>query len=207
MNTESVDAYLRDGCGRCEHYQTPQCKVHLWTDALVLLRALVLEEGLVENMKWGSPCYTLDGANVLMITSFREYCSISFFQGVLLEDEAGLLSAPGPNSQAFRLLKVTSAAEVREKHDLIRAYVREAIELQKSGRKVEFAKSPGEVPDELQAVLDADPVAAEAYAALTPGRQRSYILHVSSAKQESTRVSRAEKCVPKILSGKGFNER
>ncbi|PKN57532.1 MAG: hypothetical protein CVU56_10375 [Deltaproteobacteria bacterium HGW-Deltaproteobacteria-14] len=207
MNTTSVDAYLADGCGRCDQYQTPQCKVHLWTSALVELRALLVASGLSEEMKWGSPCYTLDGKNVVMLTSFKDHCALSFFKGVLLADERGVLAAPGPNSQAMRLFKFTSRDEVRAQRELVVRYLEEAIALERAGATVTFAASPEPMPAELSAQLAADPALSAAFDALTPGRRRSYILHVSGAKQAKTRAARAERCVPLILAGKGFNER
>jgi uncharacterized protein YdeI (YjbR/CyaY-like superfamily) len=207
MNNTSVDAYLEDGCGRCEHYKTPQCKVHRWTEALVALRAVLLESGLTEEMKWGSPCYTLNGKNVVMLSSFKGYCALSFFKGALLADERGVLAPPGPNSQAARLFKFASAEQVRAHRQLAARYIEEAIEVAKAGAKVTFGQSPEPVPAELQARLDAAPPLKAAFDALSPGRRRSYILHVSGAKQSKTREARAERCIPKILEGKGFNER
>lgn len=207
MNNTSVDAYLQDGCGRCERYQTPQCKVHRWTDALVALRALLLETELVEEMKWGSPCYTLDGKNVVMITSFLDFCALAFWKGVLLADPNSVLEAPGPNSRVIRQFRFTSAARVEANEEAVRGFLKQAIELERSGAKVETGGIPEPMPDELLVVLDGDPEVRAAYDALTPGRQRSYILHVSGSKNEATRAGRAERCVTKILAGKGFNER
>lgn len=208
MVTRDVETYFTEGCGRCNLFQTPRCKVHLWTDALQELRAMILATGLDETMKWGSPTYTLEGCgNVVMLTSFREYCALSFPRGSLLTDPEGVLEAPGPNSQAGRLLKFTDVQQVRERADLIRRTLEEAIVVHRSGKKVVFAERPEPIPDELQARLDEDPVLASAFEALTPGRQRSHILHVSGAKQRATRESRVEKCVPKILDGKGFLDR
>jgi uncharacterized protein YdeI (YjbR/CyaY-like superfamily) len=206
MNTTSVDAYLRDGCGRCEHYQTPQCKVLLWTDALVALRELARASGLDETMKWGSPCYTLGGKNVAMIVSFRESCGLSFFKGAALTDDDGLLESAGPNSRHARFVKVRSVAEVNARRKQIAALLKQAIALEQAGTKV--AKAPPEpVPGELARRLAADPALRAAFEALTPGRRRSHVLHVSGAKQAETRERRVEKCVSDILAGRGFNER
>ncbi len=206
MNNTSVDSWLTDGCGRCEHYRTPQCKVHDWTELLVELREVLRESGLLETMKWGSPCYTLDGKNVVMLTALRDYCAISFFKGSLIDDPERRLEAPGPSSQAARLFKFTSLEQVRANRGLAAAYVARAIEIERSGQRVEF-RSDEPVPDELQVILDGDPAVAAAFEALTPGRKRSYVLHVSGAKQARTREARAERCIPKILAGRGFNER
>lgn len=207
MNTTSVDAYLADGCGRCDLYQTPSCKVLRWTDILVALRALVNTTGLTEEMKWGSPCYTLDGANVLMVSALKEAACVSFFKGTLLSDTAGILESPGPNSQAYRLIKFTSLAELDAHREATIALVTQAIALERAGAKVTFAKAPEPVPAELQAILDADPALAAAFAALTPGRQRSHVIHVSGAKTTAARTSRAGKCAEKIREGKGFLDR
>ncbi len=207
MNRGDVDSFFADGCGRCDHYKTPRCKVHSWTEPLSLLREVLLGAGLKEQLKWGSPCYTDGGRNVVMLVAFKDYCGLSFFKGVLLTDTTGALRAPGPNSRAARYLAFTSADQVRERRELAGRFVREAIEVERSGRKVSFNKSVEPMPEELQSVLDADPAVKTAFEALTPGRRRSYILHVSGAKQARTRETRAGKCVPKILRAKGFNER
>lgn len=207
MNDISVEAYLADGCGRCELYQTPQCKVHLWTDPLVALRERVLASGLTETMKWGAPCYTLDGQNVVMMSALKEFVALSFFKGALLDDVHDLLEAPGPNTRHARLLKFTSVDQVQKRAEAIADYLAQAIANERAGRRVERVEAPEPMPEELQAVLDGDPAAAAAFDALTPGRRRSYVLHVGGAKQAKTRAARAERCIPKVLTGKGFNER
>lgn len=207
MNTTSVDAYLADGCGRCEHYRTPQCKVHLWTDALVLLREIVLAAGLVETMKWGSPCYTLDGENVVMLGSFRTSCTLSFLNAAGLSNSSGLLVPAGPSSKHASVFRFTSAAEVADRRSLLEETIAEAIALVAAGVRPTVSRSVEPVPEELAAVLASNPTWEEAFQALTPGRRRSYVLHVSGAKKSPTRTARAERCIPKILSGKGFNER
>jgi uncharacterized protein YdeI (YjbR/CyaY-like superfamily) len=207
INRTSVDAYLQDGCGRCEHYTTPACKVLRWTDALVHLRALLLAEGLDEEMKWGSPCYTVGGKNVLMLISLKESCGISFFKGAALADDAGLLESAGPNSQLGKLVRFRSIDEVRARHEGVVGLVRQAVALERAGTKVARPAAALTVPGELEACLAADPALRAAFDALTPGRRRSHILHVSGAKGTETRARRAEKCAEDIRSGKGFNER
>lgn len=207
MNRGDVDSYLADGCGRCTHYRTPGCKVHLWTGPLVALRALVLESGLSESLKWGSPCYDLEGHNVLMLVAMRDRCAVSFIQGALLPDPEGLLSRSGPNVQAARELRFTTAEEVHARRDDLRRFVDAAIALRRQGAKVTFAPAPEPVPEELGEVLDADPARRAAFEALTPGRRRSFVLYVSGAKRRQTRTARAEACLPKILAGKGFHDR
>lgn len=207
INRDGVDAYLRDGCGRCDHYQTPACKVHRWTDALVHLRAIALGAGLVEEMKWGSPCYTLAGRNVVMLAAFKESCALTFFQGAALLDASGLLEAAGPNSEVARLVRFRSVEEVRARHDGLVALVAQAAGLAASGTKVARSTSVAAVPDALEALLSADPALRAAFDALTPGRRRSHALHVSGAKGADTRARRAERCAEDIRAGRGFNER
>lgn len=207
MNNESVDSYLRDGCGRCEHYKTPQCKVHRWGEALKALRGLVLSCGLTEEMKWGSPCYTLNGKNVVMVAAFKDFCALSFFKGAALVDDAGLLESPGPNSRHARFLKFQSAEEVIAKRNQAKRLVEQAKELERAGTKIAPASEPEPLPVELEERLAADRDLRQAFEALTPGRKRSHILHISGAKQSETRMRRVERCTPDILAGRGFNER
>lgn len=198
--------YFIDGCGRCSLHGTDQCKVHTWADPLVLLREIMLQSGLEEEAKWGQPTYTLKGKNVAMIFSFKDSCGISFFKGVLLQDDAKILVPAGANSNVARLLKITSAAQVAELEPHIHAYIAEAIELEKSGAKVPKPTEREPMPETLAHWLENDPQLQTAWDLLTPGRQRSFILHVGSAKQEQTQLNRIEKCIPKIYAGKGFNE-
>lgn len=207
MNTTSVDSYLRDGCGRCGHYQTPQCKVLPWTKALEALRALVLASGLEEELKWGCPCYTLEGKNVVMVSAFKEFCALQFFKGAALADEEGLLVTPGPNSRFARYLKFTSLEQVESKRTLVKRFLEQAIALERAGTKVTPTRDREPVPKELARRLASDPALRKAFEALTPGRQRSHVLHVSGAKQGETRERRVDKCAKDILAGRGFNER
>ena len=206
MNRTSADAYLRDGCGRCDHYKTPACKVHRWSEELVALRQLLLASGLTEEMKWGSPCYTQHGKNIVMLVSRREYCALTFFKGGLLTDVDGVLERVGPNSHMGRMFKFTSVAQVEDNARRVGGFIDAAVAVVKSGRTA-APPPPEPMPSELEEALAADPVLAAAFAALTPGRRRSYILHISGAKQSKTRAARAERCERKILGGKGFNER
>ena len=207
MNTESVDAYLRDGCGRCEHYQTPSCKVHLWTPVLVSLRSLILDAGLTEEMKWGSPCYTVGGKNVVMIVSLRESCALQFFKGAALIDDEGLLESPGPNSRFGRLLRFRSVEEFDARRPVATRLLEQAVALEQAGVKVVPSAVPEPVPEELARRLEADDTLRRAFDALTPGRRRSHILHVGGAKQSGTRERRVDRCADDILAGRGFNER
>jgi len=207
MNTTSVDAYLRDGCGRCVHYQTPACKVHRWTKALVSLRELVSATGLVEDVKWSPPCYTLGGKNVVMIISFKDSCALQFFKGAALVDDAGVLESPGPNSRFGRYLKFRSADEVAALRGVAASLLDQAIALERAGTKVHVAPASEPVPEELAERLAGDETLRLAFEALTPGRRRSHILHISGAKQSETRARRVDRCATDILDGRGFNER
>ena len=206
MNNTSVESYLAEGCGRCKLFQTPECKVHLWTDGLIELRKILLESGLDEDMKWGSPCYSLNGQNVVMLTSFREHFALGFFKGAALPDVGGELASPGPNSRFLRRLSFTSFDDLMARRQRAVDFIKQAIKLERAGIEVD----PGEtepMPIELEQRLAADADLQAAFDSLTPGRQRSFILYVSGAKQSATRESRAERCEPKIYAGKGYNER
>jgi len=205
MMIKDPNDYFIDGCGRCSLHGTEQCKVRKWADPLVLLREIMLQSGLEEEAKWGQPTYTLKGKNVAMIYSFKDSCGISFFKGVLLQDDAKILVPAGSNSNVARLLKITSAAQVSELEPHIHAYIAEAIALEKSGAKVPKPTEREPMPETLAHWLENDPQLQTAWDLLTPGRQRSFILHVGSAKQEQTQLNRIEKCIPKIYAGKGFN--
>lgn len=204
----SVEEYLTDGCGRCSHYATPSCKVHAWNRELIQFRRIVLSCGLEEEIKWSMPCYTHKGKNLLVIAAFKNYASINFFKGALIQDPQGLLEKAGENSQAGRLLKVTAASEIIQNEDYIRALIFEAIRVEEAGLKVETTPvSDILIPEALQEILDKHPEVAAAYEALTPGRKRSHILHISGAKQTATQIKRAVQCAEKILAGKGWLER
>ncbi len=203
-----VDNYLAVGCGRCPLGGTPECKVHNWTEPLVKLREILLTCDLTEEVKWSVPCYTVDGKNILLLSAFKNYCFISFFKGALLKDPQGVLIQPTKNSQADRQLRFTTVQQVAELEQVIKAYVREAIEVEKAGLEVAYKETAQfDVPDELQAVFDEDPAFREAFHALTPGRQRGYLLYFSGAKQSKTRTSRIEKCMPQIFEGIGLHDR
>lgn len=203
---KGVDVYLTEGCGRCNLVGTPKCKVHTWNNELVLLRTIILDCGLTEQVKWGSPCYTYNNKNVLMLAALKSYCAISFFKGVLLKDSKNILDKPGENSQHGRLIKLTKDSDLAAMEKTIKQYIKQAIEIEKAGLKVETVPNPEPIPDEFKQVMDENPELKSAFFALTPGRQRSWILHFSSAKQAQTRISRIEKYTPKILQGKGFHD-
>jgi uncharacterized protein YdeI (YjbR/CyaY-like superfamily) len=207
MRNSKIDQYLTEGCMRCPLGGTSQCKVLDWTKELERLRSIVLKAGLKEELKWGVPCYTYNDNNVLLVSAFRSYCAISFFKGVLVEDPKQILSKPGPNSQSSRLIKITDLNQILEIEKEILALIQSAIENEKAGLKVSFKTVPEPMPEELKKKLEQDPLLKSAFQALTPGRQRGYILYISQAKQTKTRVSRIEKCVPKILNGEGLHDK
>ncbi len=202
-----IDLYLEEGCGRCSLYQTPDCKVHSWPNELRELRRIVLECGLTEEYKWSQPCYTYQGNNVVIVTAFKNHAALAFFKGTLLRDSEKILVSPGENSQASRYAKFTDVKEVLAQEEILKAYLFEAIEVEKAGLKVAFKKTPEPIPEELEQKFSEMPELKAAFKALTPGRQRGYILHFTQPKQSKTRVSRIEKLTNKILSGKGFHDR
>jgi uncharacterized protein YdeI (YjbR/CyaY-like superfamily) len=207
MNPE-VDNYLAVGCGRCPLGGTPDCKVHNWPEALAKLRAILLECGLTEEVKWGFPCYTVENKNIVLLSAFKEYCALSFFKGALLEDAQGILFQQTKNVQSARLVRFTNVQEIVELEPILREYIEEAIEVEKAGLQVEHKKTAEfDVPEEFQTILDDDPAFNAAFAALTPGRQRGYLLYFAGAKQPKTRTARVEKWMPQIFAGKGLHDR
>lgn len=178
-----------------------------WASELRAIRAILMETPLVEAFKWRHPIYTFDGGNVAGIEGYKAGFGVAFFKGVLLDDPDGLLTSPGPNSHHAKRLALTDFDQIAPMREALLGFVAQAIELEKQGRKVEAKAPPMDHPEELTAALDADPALAEAFHALTPGRQRSWLLHFNGAKQSATRSSRIEKATPKILSGKGMHDR
>lgn len=178
-----------------------------WQAETDKLRQIALACGLTEELKWGKSCFTFLNKNVAIVIPLKDSCAFSFFKGALLKDPKHILERIGEHTQAGRWTKFTSVREITALRAALKDYLHEAIELEKSGKKVEL-KKPSEypIPEELQSRLNDNAVLRSAFATLTPGRRRSYILHISSAKQAETRAARTEKCVPMILSGRGFNE-
>ena len=205
MNSK-VDTYLKEGCGRCPNYQTPDCKVHFWPEELIELRRIVLSSGLKEEYKWSQPCYTLNGKNVLIVTAYIDFACISFFKGSLLKDPENQLVKPGRSSQAARQLRFTKIGDVLNAEKMIKSFIDQAIEIEKAGKQVAFKKNPEPLPEELKEEFKKDSAFKKAFEALTPGRQRGYILYFSQPKQSKTRFSRIEKYRQTILDGKGIND-
>ena len=176
-------------------------------DEFTQLRTIILDCDLAEDFKWGQPCYTLDGRNVVLMHGFKDYCALLFFKGALLKDPKGILIQQTANVQAARQIRFTSAQEIAKLEKVLKTYIRNAIEVEKSGAKVEFKQTTEfSWPDEFERKVDDMPALRTAFEALTPGRQRAYLLHFSSAKQAKTRESRIEKCIPRILDGKGLDD-
>ena len=175
-----------------------------WQNELAKLRTIVLGRGLTEDFKWRQPCYTLDNGIVLIISSFKDYCCLAFFKGALLKDPNGILVAPGENSQFVRQMRFTSVRQIVELEPVVRSHIDEAVAVQRAGLKVEKT-STATIPEEFQRKLDEFPALKTAFEALTPGRQRAYLMHFSQPKQSTTREARIEKCVPQILAGKGLD--
>lgn len=177
-----------------------------WEEEIRRLRTIVLDCGLTEQLKWGVPCYTF-GGNVLLIHVFKEYCAVLFFKGALLSDPDGILVQQTENVQAGRQVRFTSLQQIKQQERILKAYIYEAIEVEKAGLKVELKKGADlQIIEEFKMQLEALPHLRTAFDALTPGRRRAYILHFSAPKQSKTRSARIEKSIPQILEGKGLNE-
>jgi uncharacterized protein YdeI (YjbR/CyaY-like superfamily) len=182
-------------------------KARKWQEEIEQLRLIVLDCGLTEELKWGCPCYTFQKSNIVLIHVFKEYCALLFFKGALLNDTNGILIQQTENVQAARQIRFTNILEIVEMKAILKAYIFEAIEVEKSGLEVNFKKTAEfTIPEEFQNKLDAIPALKTAFEALTPGRQRAYMLHFSAPKQSKTRESRVEKYMPQILNGKGLND-
>ena len=182
-------------------------KAKKWQDEITKLRTIILDCGLTEELKWGTPCYTVQESNIVLIHTFKEYCALLFFKGALLKDADGILIQQTKNVQAARQIRFTNVREIVQMEPILKAYIREAIEVEKAGLKVKLKKtSDFPVPEEFQKKLDAIPALKTAFDGLTPGRQRGYLFYFSGAKQSKTRESRVKKCMPQILKGKGLDD-
>jgi uncharacterized protein YdeI (YjbR/CyaY-like superfamily) len=187
-----VDVYLR--------------KAKKWQEEFEKLRMIILACQLTEELKWGKPSYTFQKSNIVIIQGFKEFCALLFCKGALLNDANGILKKPGENTQAARRIPFTNVRAIVELEPILKAYIHEAIEVEKAGLKVDFKKNPEPIPEEFQKKLDEVPALKTAFDALTPGRQRAYVLYFSAPKQSKTRESRVEKCMQQILNGHGLND-
>ncbi|HEY2649307.1 MAG TPA: DUF1801 domain-containing protein [Puia sp.] len=182
-------------------------KEKTWHSEINKLRTIVLDCGLIEELKWGCPCYTFQNANIVLIHVFKEYCAVLFFKGALLKDPENILIQQTKNVQAARQMRFTHVREIIRIKPFLKAYIYEAIEVEKAGLKVDLKKTAEyDIPEEFQKKLNKSAALKNAFKKLTPGRQRAYILHFSTPKQSSTRESRIEKSIKQILSGKGLND-
>jgi uncharacterized protein YdeI (YjbR/CyaY-like superfamily) len=206
MMVSSVDAYMAEGCGRCDYYATPACKVRRWTELLETLRQVLLDSGLTETVKWGSPCYVDNAHNICMIGALKSHCTLSFFKGAVLADPDGWLEFAGENSRIAKFMRFTSAAEVLARQEIIHGFIRQAVAVEQQGISGKPAEEPLVLPAELLDMMAEDQVLEKAFYSLTPGRQRGYVLFFLQAKQSATRRSRIEKYREKILGGKGMHD-
>jgi uncharacterized protein YdeI (YjbR/CyaY-like superfamily) len=178
-----------------------------WQEEFERLRKISLDCGLTEELKWGCPCYTFEKRNVVLIHGFKEYCALLFFKGALLKDPSGILIQQTKNVQGARQIRFTTVREIVKLKTVLKGYIRDAVEVEKAGLKVNYRKtSDFSIPEEFQNKLDENPSLKTAFNALTPGRQRAYIFYFSAPKQSKTRESRVERCVRQILIGKGLND-
>ena len=182
-------------------------KTGKWQKEFEQLRTIILDCNLIEELKWGQPCYTFEKSNIVLMHGFKEYCAVLFFKGALLKDTKGILIQQTENVQAARQIRFTNVREIVKMKATLKKYIYEAIEVEEAGLKVPLKKtSEFRIPEEFQTKLDKIPAVKKAFNALTPGRQRAYIFYFSSAKQSKTRESRVEKCIKQILKGKGLED-
>ena len=201
------DDFFTKGCGRCDRFATPDCSTRLWTDGLDNLRRICLDVGLKETVKWAHPCYIHAGRNIAIFGAYRGDFRLSFMNPGLVRDTEGVLLPQGPNSQTPGTIRFTAVGQVGEMEPVIRAYLRQLMDHAEAGTRPPKVEREIDMPDELTVALDADPVLAEAFRALTPGRQKSYMFNLNQTKQSATRVARIEKFREKIIAGKSAMER
>lgn len=224
--TREASVFFEQGCGRCPKGGTPACKVHRWDRELALLRSWILETGLVEECKWGVPCYTLNGRNLVMLSALKDACVLSFLDGAWLKDVAGLLEKPGPNSVRDRVIRWRSWEALQGAEVVVKELLQQHINGNPSTQGVQSRQTKGsskkeshspekgsgstegtpDYPAELQTYMQTHPDFAQAFEALTPGRRRGYLLHFSGAAQSTTRLRRIETSRPKVMAGKGMQE-
>lgn len=206
MITE-IDDYFCKGCGRCERFATPDCSTRRWADGLRDLRRICRDAQLAETVKWGHPCYVHAGRNIAIIGALRGDFRLSFFNAALLKDPSGVLERQGPNTRHPDVIRFTDVAQPLAMAPTIDAYLKEAMTYAVQGVRPAKEEDALELPDELVEALDADPELAEAFQRLTPGRRKSYVINLTSAKKSQTRIARIAKFRGRILAGKGAMER
>ena len=200
------DDFFSQGCGRCDRHNTPDCSTRQWHSGLLELRRICLEAGLSETAKWGHPCYMHAGRNIAIMGAFRNDFRLSFFNAALMQDPEGVLEKQGPNAQHADMIRFTRNGQVGAQQQLILAYLKEAMDYAEKGLKPAKTEAELDFPEELLESLEVDPELAEAFYALTPGRQKSYLINLNAAKQSSTRYDRIARFRSKILAGKGAQE-
>ena len=202
-----IEDYFAKGCGRCERFATPDCSTRQWAVGLQQIRALCLGLGLVETVKWGHPCYMHAGRNIAVLGAFRQDLRVSFFNAALLTDPQGVLERQGPNTRHPDMIRFTDVAGVGALMSVLRSYLSEAMDHAAAGNRPPPEKRELELPQELVEAMEADVELSEAFHALTPGRQRSHVIYLGSAKKSETRVARIMAMRDRILAGKGAQER
>ena len=207
MMITDVEDFFTKGCGRCARFETPDCSTQIWGDGVRQLREICLNAGLTETVKWGHACYTHAGRNIVIIGAFRDNFRLNFFNAGLLKDPEGVLEKQGAETKTPDMLRFTAADQVAAKAAIASAYIAEAMGYAEAGIKEKKTTTELELPEELANALDADPEMTEAFAALTPGRRRSYVMNLNAAKQTATRINRIAKFREGILAGWGLNER
>lgn len=207
MMITNADDFFTKGCGRCDRFDTPDCSTKPWIDGLKELRQLCLDAGLEETVKWAHPCYMYAGRNIVLFGALRTDFRFSFFNAELMKDPEGILEPNGPNSQTPSIVRLTDNKQVKKLAPILKAYIEELKGYADAGIKPVKVEREIVLPEELTDALDADPELAEAFFALTPGRQRSYVINLNGAKKSETRIARIEKFRDKIIAGKGAMER
>jgi uncharacterized protein YdeI (YjbR/CyaY-like superfamily) len=202
-----IEEYFRSGCGRCERFDTPDCSTRHWHDGLVHLRRICLDVDMSEHAKWGHPCYVHSGRNIVIMGAFRDDFRLTFFNAALMRDPHRVLEGQGPNSRHPDCFRFVETQQVVAAEQTIREYLAEAIDYAVQGIRPPKVDYELELPDEMVEALESDPELAQAFESLTPGRQRSYVFALSSAKTSATKVARIIKYRDKILAGKGALDR
>ncbi len=203
----NIEDFFAMGCGRCARFATPACSVHLWQRALLELRQLCQEAGMRETVKWGHPCYMHAGRNIVILAALRNEARLSFFNAGLMADPAGILTLQGPHSRNPGSIRIADNHSIADLAPVIRSYLSEAMGYAETGKVAPKTARDITLPEELVEALDVDPELAEAFHALTPGRQRSYVINLAGAKASATKFSRIAKFRPHILAGKAATER
>ncbi len=206
MITE-IEDFFTIGCGRCDRWKTPLCSAALWREGLLALRRICLDMGLTEHVKWAHPCYMHAGRNICVIGALQGDFRLNFMNAALMTDPAGIMSRQGPNTRVPDTIRMTSAEEVTRLEPSLRAYLAEAMGYAERGIVADLPPREVDLPEELIEALDSDPDLAEAFAALTPGRQKSWVFHLNTTQNPATRFARIAKAREKILAGKGALER